>query len=103
MKQYLAREEMFSLVKKYEERTCTQIKFCETHQIKLATLSYWITLYRKSTKQTKTSNGFIPIKLIGDSSSRGEEATFSLPSGVRVSIPASYLSSGFASFIKALV
>ncbi len=100
MKDQSRREAMFSIVESYHDRDCTQEEFCKRNDIKVSTLGYWITQQRRS--QENTVNTFVPVKL-SDSSSVNNMVILNLPSGIRVSISVSDLSSELASFVKALV
>ena len=56
-------EEMFSLIRQWEEGDDNRATFCQEHDLTLATFSYWRTKYLKSQK-SNTPKGFIELKPI---------------------------------------
>lgn len=86
------KEDMFELMRHWDESDEDRISFCKANGLALATFSYWRTKYRKSLRAA--SDGFVELK--PTSSSRLEIV---YPNGVIIRLP----QSGSLLDVKALV
>ena len=76
------RQNMFSLIEKWQQGNQTQKDFCQEHDIKLATFHYWQKKYRNQNQ--KNLSGFIPMEI---SSSDARTIEIRYPNGVIVQLP----------------
>lgn len=72
--------EMFPLIELWESTTQDREQFCQSHEVSLATFSYWRTKYRKSQKPSTE----LFSELQPEISSKIEVV---YPNGVKVSLP----------------
>ncbi len=82
---------MYPLIERYQEGDATQKEFCESHNLSLAVLNYWISKCRRDHISPKTEP-FIEVKPpAGDSAF----AEISFANGAQVrflsSVPSTYL------------
>ena len=73
------REEMLTLVKRWQESGMTQKEYARDHGIKLSKLRYWIRKHREEL----TSDGFIPFTLPTDNIIH-----LFYPNGIELQLPA---------------
>ena len=57
---YMHQEQMYALVRKYQSSGQSQLEFCQGHELKPATLHYWI---RKLSKEKKEPPSFIKLEV----------------------------------------
>lgn len=93
MKGRRKKEDMFDLMRQWDEGDCDRISFCKANGLALATFSYWRTKYRKS-QGASPSRDFVELKPISPLS-----LEIVYPNGVIVRLP----QSSSLSEVKALV
>jgi hypothetical protein len=76
------KENMFSLIEKWQQSDQTQKDFCREHDLKLATFHYWQKRFRKQDKEEPS--GFIPMEI---SSSYARAVEIRYPNGVIIQLP----------------
>lgn len=72
--------QMFSVVKRYFERSGTQEQFCRDNSITRATLGYWVCRYRK-----QQNNPLPSFSRVVSSEAETNSLTVFLPNGIRIS------------------
>ena len=77
------KEDMFELMRQWEESNEDRISFCKAHGLALATFCYWRTKYRKS-QGASPSRGFVELKPISPLS-----LEIVYPNGVIIRMPQS--------------
>ena len=74
----LSESEWRSLIADYHKRDCTQEEFCRKRGVKPATLSYYVSRFRKKPKK------FLPLEVQAEPVSK--EVVLEFPSGLKLSI-----------------
>jgi len=75
---------MFALVDAWRQSSKKRKEFCDEHQIKVSTFSYWIT---RKNKAERSGKGFLPIDVSG-SGHRATNVDIYYPNGIRLSLSA---------------
>ncbi len=78
------RQEMFSLVERWEQSSQTQGDFCSSEGLSLTVFSYWLRKYRLENEQSSPSE-FIPLSPIEDRD--GTMIELEYPNGIRLRVP----------------
>ncbi|MEX0680604.1 MAG: hypothetical protein WD097_04410 [Balneolales bacterium] len=76
-------QRMFALIDQWRASGQRRDEFCRQHQIKVSTLSYWVT--RKNRADREQPGGFIRIESAGSPSS-SDPVELIYPNGVRLRI-----------------
>ena len=76
-------QRMFALIDQWRASGQRRDKFCQQHQIKVSTLSYWVT--RKNKADRELPGGFVRIESAGSPSS-SDHVEIIYPNGVRLSV-----------------
>lgn len=81
-----SKEQMYALIRKWEESELPQKEFIHQHGIARGTFGYWRTKYLKETGSGKDS--FIPVKVDHAVNHNTETLEVVYPNGVRLLYPA---------------
>ncbi len=76
-------QRMFALIDQWRASGQRRDEFCRQHQIKVSTLSYWVT--RKNRADKERPGGFVRIESAGSPSS-ADHVEIIYPNGVRLRI-----------------
>ncbi len=76
-------QRMFALIDQWRASGQRRDEFCQQHQIKVSTFSYWVT--RKNRADKESPGGFVRIETSGSSPSQ-DLVEIIYPNGVRLSV-----------------
>jgi len=77
----LSREKVSEILNDYRSSGLTQQQFCDSHNLRKSTFTFWLTRERK-----ESSNGFVRLNSSRSSSSHsGSNLVVDLPDGSRIS------------------
>jgi transposase-like protein len=95
------KQEMFSLIKKWQKSGITQKDFCDRHDITLHAFYYWLRKYKQVYKSSE--NGFVPVE-IGpmENNFKREEIQIHYPNGVLITVDKAVSISRIKALIKAI-
>ena len=77
------REQMFSLIRDWQQSGLSQKAFCEQHTIRYHIFHYWYKCFREL-QLTPKSEGFIPIKIQRSNTANTASAELVYPDGKRL-------------------
>ena len=81
---HLSRTEALAIVEQYRKRSGTQKDFCAEHNIKKATLGYWVCKLSREQRSAKDKPAFIKLRTQPIPSAIPQQNTVMLPNGIRL-------------------
>jgi len=87
--QRYSKDQMYSLIRKWESSGISQIKFIEEHQISKSTFGYWRKKYLQNCSISEQSSKMIPVNILPPKTEQ-QVTSFEIvyPNGVRIVCPA---------------
>ncbi|MBW1612694.1 MAG: hypothetical protein JRJ57_01695 [Deltaproteobacteria bacterium] len=94
------KQEMFSLIEKWNNSGIKQKDFCDRHDLSLPTFLYWLRKYRQA--QSSAPGSFIQVDVDTPGNTSGEDIQIHYPNGVTVSLDKRVSISRIKALIKAV-
>lgn len=81
----LRQEEMAYHIQSWKESGVSQQRYCLSNNLRFNTFYYWLKKLRD--KSNPLTDGFIPIRIQGNSSDTNTSVEIQYPNGVRILVP----------------